>query len=143
MSKETENKTQEQEVNYDPTTAAILAHQDENLMSPEQMAEIEAAKDQELFGDHVKKIGGCAVVIVDDEVISLELPITYPQLLTAIIKKKYDTDQTEALVANYIYASADGVSPEKAAEYSEEYAAYQAWRTKAKAVAKEVMGIEA
>lgn len=142
MSKTNETQVAEQEVNYDPTTAAILAEYGKESTSPEQLAEMEAAKDQELFGDKVQKIGGCAVVTVDDEVIALELPITYPQLVAAIIKKKYDTDQTEALVANYIFAGADSVSKEKADEYSSEYAAYQAWRSKAKAVAKEVMGIE-
>lgn len=116
----------------------------EMVMTPEQIAEMEAMKNQELFGNHVKKIGGCAVVTVEDEVIALEMPITYPQLVAAIVKRKYDADQTEAITANYISSREEGaVEPEKAEEYAAEYAAYQEWRNKAKAVAKEVMGIEA
>lgn len=116
----------------------------EMVMTPEQIAEIEALKNQELFGNNVKKIGGCAVVTVEDEVIALEMPITYPQLVAAIVKRRYDADQTEAITANYISSRIEGaVEPEKAEEYAAEYAAYQGWRDKAKAVAKEVMGIEA
>lgn len=106
------------------------------------LAEMEAQKDQELYGDNVKKIGGCAVVTVGDEVIALELPITYPQLLSAIIKRKYDSDQAEAITANFLNARLQAVPENKAAEYVAEYEAYQAWRNTAKAVAKEVMGVE-
>lgn len=117
---------------------------EENMtISPEQLAEMEALKNQELFGDKVRKIGGCAVVTVEDEVISLEMPITYPQLVSAIIGRKYDTDKSEAITANYLASSMEGVSEEKAAEYKAEYEAYQAWRKTAKDVAKEVMGVEA
>lgn len=117
---------------------------EENMtISPEQLAEMEALKNQELFGDKVKKIGGCAVVTVEDEVISLEMPITYPQLVSAIIGRKYDTDKSEAITANYLASSMEGVSEEKAAEYKAEYEAYQTWRKTAKDVAKEVMGVEA
>lgn len=115
----------------------------ESIMSPEQIAEMEAMQNQELYGNHVKKIGGCAVVTLEDETIALESPISYPQLLSAIIKRKYDTDQSEAITANYLAARAETVPEEKAAEYIAEYEAYQSWREKAKAVAKEVMGIEA
>lgn len=116
---------------------------EEPIMSPEQRAEMEAMQNQELHGDHVKKIGDCAVVTVEDETIALECPITYPQLLSAIIKRKYDTNQSEAITANYLAARAGTVPEEKAAEYVSEYETYQSWREKAKAVAKEVMGIEA
>ena len=116
---------------------------EEFVMSPEQIAEMEALNNQELYGDHVKKIGGCAVVTVEDETIALEQPISYPQLLSAIIKRKYNTDQSEAITANYLAALSKEVPEEKAAEYIGEYETYQAWRNKAKAVAKEVIGIEA
>lgn len=116
---------------------------EQHVMTPEQIAEIEAMKDQELFGDNVKKIGGCAVVTVEDETIAVELPVTYHQLLTAIIKRKFDTDQTEAIMANFISIQTQTISEEKADEYVAEYTAYQTWRNKAKAIAKEVMGIEA
>lgn len=115
---------------------------EELVISPEMLAEMEAQKDQELYGDNVKKIGGCAVVTVGDEVISLELPITYPQLLSAIIKRKYDSDQTEAITANFLNTRLQAVPENKAAEYVAEYEAYQEWRNTAKAVAKEVMGVE-
>lgn len=115
---------------------------DEISVSPEMLAEMNAQKDQELFGNHVKKIGGCAVVIVEDVIVSLEMPINYPQLLSAIIKQKYDSDQAEAITANFLTARTQNIPETKALEYTTEYEAYQAWRNKAKAVAKEVMGIE-
>lgn len=112
------------------------------ILTPEEIAEIEAQKDQELFGDNVKKIGGCAVVTVDDETIAVELPVTYPQLVTAIVRHKYGTDQTEAILANIASAQMMCVSEEKAAEYLDEYTTYNDWRSKAKSIAKEVLGIE-
>lgn len=115
----------------------------EFIMSPEQIAEMEAQKNQELYGDHVKKIGDCAVVEVEDVTVALPLPITYPQLLSKIITNKYNADQSAAITANYLAARAEAVPEEKATEYVAEYEAYQNWRDKAKAVAKEVMGIEA
>lgn len=115
---------------------------EEIMMSPEQRAEMEALKNQNLYGNHVKTIGDCAVVTVEDETIALEKPITYPQLLSAIIKRKYNTDQYEAITANFLAARVGSVSEEKAAEYISEYETYQDWRNTAKAVAKEVMGIE-
>lgn len=129
--------------NNEPVEQAEVIAQEEILISPEQLAEMEALKNQDLYGNNVQKIGGCAVVTVEDVVIALEMPITYPQLLSAIIKRKYDTDQSEAITANFLAARAGSVSEEKAAEYVSEYETYQEWRNKAKAVAKEVMGVEA
>lgn len=111
------------------------------ILTPEQIAEIEAQKDQELFGDKVKKIGGCAVVTIDNEVIAVELPITYPQLVTAIVRRKYGPDQTEAILANITSVQTQCVSEDKADEYLNEYMAYNDWRNKAKDIAKEVLGI--
>lgn len=122
--------------------AEVMAPE-ESIMSPEMLAEMEAQKDMELHGDNVKKIGGCAVVTVGEETIAMEMPFTYPQLLSAIIKRKYDTDQSEAITANFLAARTGAVSDEKATEYTSEYEAYQSYRDLAKAVAKEVMGIEA
>lgn len=121
--------------------AEVMAPE-ESVMSPEMLAEMEAQKNQELHGDHVKIIGDCAVVTVEDETIALERPITYPQLLSAIIRRKYDSDQAEAITANFLNARTQDIPENKANEYVAEYEAYQAWRNTAKAVAKEVMGIE-
>lgn len=116
---------------------------EESAISSEILAEMEAQKDMTLSGNNVKKIGGCAVVTVGDEVITMEMPFTYPQLLSAIIKRKYDTDQSEAITANFLATRVGNVANEKAAEYTAEYEAYQTWRDLAKTVAKEVMGIKA
>lgn len=112
------------------------------ILTPEQIAEIEAQKNQELFGNNVKKIGGCAVITVDNETIAVELPVTYPQLVTAIVRHKYGLDQTEAILANIASAQTMCVSEEKADEYLNEYTTYNSWRSKAKSIAKEVLGIE-
>ena len=112
------------------------------ILTPEQIAEIEAQKNQELFGNNVKKIGGCAVITVDNETIAVELPVTYPQLATAIVRHKYGPDQTEAILANIASAQTMCVSEEKADEYLNEYTTYNSWRSKAKSIAKEVLGIE-
>lgn len=116
---------------------------EESVISPEMLAEMEAQKDMDLHGNHVQKIGGCAVVTIDGEVVALEMPFSYPQLLSTLIKRKYDTDQSEAITANFLAARTGTVSEEKAAEYAAEYEAYQAYRDLAKTIAKEVMGIEA
>ena len=112
------------------------------ILTTEQIAEIEAQKNQELFGNNVKKIGGCAVITVDNETIAVELPVTYPQLVTAIVRHKYGPDQTEAILANIASAQTMCVSEEKADEYLNEYTTYNSWRSKAKSIAKEVLGIE-
>ena len=131
-------------INNEPVAeqAEVMAPE-ESVLSPEMLAAMEAQKDMKLHGDNVKKIGGCAVVTVGKEIIAMEMPFTYPQLLSAIIKRKYDTDQSEAITANFLAARTGTVSDEKAAEYTAEYEAYQAYRDLAKTVAKEVMGIEA
>lgn len=116
---------------------------EESDISPEMLPKMETTKDMELHSNRVKKIGECAVVIVGDETIALEMPFTYPQLLSAIIKHKYDIDQSEAITANFLAARAGAVSDKKAAEYTAEYETYQSYRNFAKAIAKEVMGIEA
>jgi len=115
----------------------------EMTMTAEQVAEMEALKNQELYGNNVKKIGECAVVTIEGETVSLKMPITYPQLVAAIIGKKYDTNQAEAVTANYLTALAGNVAEEKVAEYKSEYEAYQTWRNTAKTVAKEVIGVQA
>lgn len=115
---------------------------EESVISPEMLAEMEAQKDMDLHGNHVQKIGGCAVVTIDREVVALEMPFSYPQLLSAIIKRKYDSDQAEAITANFLNTRLQAVPENKAAEYVAEYEAYQEWRNTAKAVAKEVMGVE-
>lgn len=116
---------------------------EESAMSPDMLAEMEAQKDMNLHGNNVKKIGGCAVVTIDNEVVAIPMPFTYPQLLSTLIKHKYDTDKSEAIMANFMAARAGLVSEEKAVEYIAEAENYQAYRDLAKAVAKEIMGIEA
>ena len=120
-----------------------MSQENENVISAEQLAEMDAQKNQTLYGKNVKKINGCAVV---ELVVSLELPITYPQLASALINKKFDADKASAATANYLSAkeiiSTNGIDDDvkaKAEEHISEYEAYQAWRTLAKATAKEMI----
>ena len=123
-----------------------MSQENENVISAEQLAEMDAQKNQTLYGKNVKKINGCAVVELEGEVVSLELPITYPQLASALINKKFDADKASAATANYLSAkeiiSTNGIDDDvkaKAEEHISEYEAYQAWRTLAKATAKEII----
>ena len=58
------------------------------------------------------------------------------------MRHKYGPDQTEAILANIASAQTMCVSEEKADEYLNEYTTYNSWRSKAKSIAKEVLGIE-
>lgn len=98
--------------------------------------------EQELYGEHVRRIGNCAVVKVDDVKVAMTLPFTYTELVQALVKRKYDADRSEAVTANYLMADDETLPAEKRDEYKAEYAAYKEWRMKVKAVAKEVTGVE-
>ncbi|MDD3040311.1 hypothetical protein [Bacteroides sp.] len=65
----------------------------------------------------------------------------YGSIASAIVKDKYPSDVKDAVQANYELAKeADSpLSEEKRAEYLKEYEDYQAWRIKAKEVAKRVL----
>ncbi len=64
----------------------------------------------------------------------------YASIVNAIISGKYPSDKYEAVMANYAEASDAGseIPEAKREEYLAEYAAFQAWRRKAKAVAAAV-----
>lgn len=106
----------------------------------EKMAQAKFPKFQELHGEHVKQVGLCAIIKFDGISLTLRLPFDYPELLTAIIKRKYSADQVEAITANYLNIQTQQVPEDKAAEYISEYNAYQEWRKRAKEIAKEIIG---
>lgn len=62
----------------------------------------------------------------------------YGEIISAIVKSRYNFDSNEALNANYNLAKdeSSSLTPEKRAEYLAEYEAYQSWRVHAKEVAK-------
>lgn len=66
---------------------------------------------------------------------------TYSAIVSAIVNDRYTADDVQAINANLIEAQdADSeLSDEKRDEYMAEYAAFQAWRKKAKAVAATVV----
>lgn len=120
--------------------AGTIASEDYPISS-EILAEIEAQKDMSLHGTRVQKIGGCAVITVGEEVVAIEIPFTYSQLVSTIIRRKYDADQSEAIIANFLSTRTDTLSESKIAEYMEEYEAFQSYRNLAKSIAMEVMGM--
>lgn len=63
---------------------------------------------------------------------------SYALMVSGIINDRYNADSNQALIANYELAkdSESGISEEKRAEYTAEYAAYQEWRSHAKAIAR-------
>jgi len=66
---------------------------------------------------------------------------TYPDIVSAIVNDRYSADDVQALQANFIEAKDNGsdITAEKRQEYLDEYAAFQAWRKRAKEVAATVV----
>lgn len=66
---------------------------------------------------------------------------SYSQIVSAIVNDRYTADDFQALEANYIEAKDENsdVTDAKRSEYLAEYAEFQAWRKKAKAIAAEVI----
>ena len=65
---------------------------------------------------------------------------SYEEIVSAIIRSKYQQGKVEAIMANYEAAkdTTSGITEEKRTEYTDEYNAYQVFRTKAKQIADEV-----
>jgi hypothetical protein len=66
---------------------------------------------------------------------------TYSDIVSAIVNDRYSADDVQALQANFIESkdSESTLAPEKREEYLSEYAAFQAWRKRAKEVAQSVI----
>jgi len=66
---------------------------------------------------------------------------TYGDIVSAIVNDRYSNDAVQAIMANYAEAldSSSDITPEKRAEYLEEYEDYQTWRKHAKEIASEVV----
>ena len=62
----------------------------------------------------------------------VEIPYTHAKVVSAIIKTRYDSDAMQAIINNHLV---DSESP----EHAKEFADMQAWRMKAKEVAKLVI----
>jgi len=64
-------------------------------------------------------------------------------IVAAIIGGRYSADAAQAVIANYDLARDpdSGITEAKREEYLQEYAAWQAWRARAKEVAREVASI--
>lgn len=112
--------------------------------TPEMQAEAtarEAEMNRVLHGDHVVKVGDVAVIELDGTKVAIPLPLDYGKIVSALIEKRYPSDQKDAILANYdlVRDGDESVSEEKRAEYTEEYHAYQQWRKDAKAVAAEIL----
>jgi hypothetical protein len=65
----------------------------------------------------------------------------YDEIVAGIINDRYSFNDAQAIMANYVLAkdSESDLTEEKRSEYLEEYEAFQAWRAKAKVVAKNVI----
>lgn len=76
-------------------------------------------------------------------VVRIEQPVERGKVVDAIVSSAYPTDKMQAIINNHfanLAKIADGKKLDADDEEHEaEYEAMQAWRTKAKAVAKEVM----
>lgn len=65
---------------------------------------------------------------------------SYEEIVSAIIRSEYPQNRVEAIVANYEAAkdTTSDITEAKRAEYTDEYNAYQSFRTKAKQIADTV-----
>lgn len=68
---------------------------------------------------------------------------TYGEITAAIIADKYDGNAVQAIIANKALAddAASNITAEKRKEYLTEYAAFQTYRAKAKALANQALAI--
>lgn len=66
--------------------------------------------------------------------------LAYGTVVSAIVNDRYSADDVQAILANHTEAKDDSsvMDAEKREEYLAEYAEFQAWRKKAKEVAKAV-----
>ena len=63
--------------------------------------------------------------------VRVPFPYTYPTVVAAIIKDKYDDDEREAIVNNHL-------DEDPSAEHEAEFNALQAWRHHAKEIAHQI-----
>jgi hypothetical protein len=94
--------------------------------------------------DAVRSAGSEDVVVEDQYVcenVDVEGEHDYDNIVSAIIMDRYDANKRDAIFANLEMArdTTSGLTKEKCAEYLQEYADYQNYRTKAKEVAKAVL----
>ncbi len=72
-------------------------------------------------------------------IVILEAPLLYENIIAAIVDAKYSNDDVTAVTLNYLLAIHDKTDEEKKKEYVNEYETLQAWRKKAKIIAKDVL----
>lgn len=72
--------------------------------------------------------------------VDVHAPFSYGNIVSAIVNDKYSADDVQALSANVMEArdSDSDIADEKRQEYLSEWSEFQAWRIKAKTVAKAV-----
>jgi hypothetical protein len=75
------------------------------------------------------------------EIVRVKQSNTYASIVSAIVNDRYSADDAQALSANYNEAkdTDSEIDDDKRAEYVAEYVAFQAWRKKAKDIAKKVV----
>ena len=72
-------------------------------------------------------------------IVILEAPLSYENIIAAIVNAKYSNDDVTAITLNYLLAVHNEVDENKQEEYINEYRTFQAWRKKAKEIAKDVL----
>lgn len=72
-------------------------------------------------------------------IVILEAPITYGNIISAIVDAKYSHDDVTAITLNYLLVLHNEADEDKNEEYMNEYNLLQNWRKKAKEIAKEVL----
>ncbi len=73
-------------------------------------------------------------------IVILENPITYENIIAAIVNARYSSDDVTAITLNHLLTMHNEAEEDKKDEYVSEYNALQEWRNKAKEIAKDVLG---
>jgi hypothetical protein len=73
--------------------------------------------------------------------VNVRAPFSYAAIVSAVVNNRYTADDVQALQANYIEAkdAESSIADDKREEYLSEWSEFQAWRSRAKELARAVV----
>jgi hypothetical protein len=75
--------------------------------------------------------------------VNVQAPFSYAAIVSAVVNDRYTADDVQALQANYIEAkdAESSIADDKREEYLSEWSEFQSWRSRAKELARAVVGM--